>query len=186
LLRGQKTQYAIKAKQLGAGDPSPDNVRPILPGLRLTRDDSSTLEVYGGTLDVTSGVLTVSMARYLLGQSAEDWRWDRSNNYYYLANTETILAGRKRAGSLLCSIAVKYPATTVAEFRDAPAWNILFVGNMNIRPDEEVGALGTGAKFREWLASREEAVEVVYELEAPVTYQLTQTEVERAVRELRR
>jgi hypothetical protein len=162
----------------------------IYPMMRLASETDRTFEpyqgqtidisfpseagtVYGGTLDVTSGVLTVSMARYLLGQSAEDWRWDRSNNYYYLANTETILAGRKRAGSLLCSIAVKYPATTVAEFRDAPAWNILFVGNMNIRPDEEVGALGTGAKFREWLASREEAVEVVYELEAPITYQLS-------------
>lgn len=38
--------------QEGTGDPSPENVRPITPGLTFTRDDDSVLSVYGGTLTV--------------------------------------------------------------------------------------------------------------------------------------
>lgn len=41
-----------------AGTWSPySNICPITPGLTLVRDDESTLEVYGGTLDAATGVL---------------------------------------------------------------------------------------------------------------------------------
>ena len=46
--------YDFLPIQEGTGDPSPENVRPITPGLTLTRDDNTTLEVWGGSLTVNA------------------------------------------------------------------------------------------------------------------------------------
>lgn len=55
-------EYEISLTQSGTGTPSPSNVRPITAGLSITRDDSTTLEVYGGKLtlnvDGTSTLLS--------------------------------------------------------------------------------------------------------------------------------
>ena len=55
-----QTVFTFEASQEGTGNPSPTNIRPIVPGFSLLRDDGTTLDVYGGSLDVTSGVLTVT------------------------------------------------------------------------------------------------------------------------------
>lgn len=49
------TEITIPVKQLGSGDPSPDNVRPIV-GYQI--DGIGT--VYGGELNIESGVLTLT------------------------------------------------------------------------------------------------------------------------------
>lgn len=48
----QSGDHSFLPIQDGSGDPSPENVRPIRPGLTFTRDDDSVLSVYGGTLTV--------------------------------------------------------------------------------------------------------------------------------------
>ena len=75
--------------QSGTGDPSPQNVRPIVPwnGLKVYHSGADTSEytetdisfpspVYGGTLDVVSGVLRVQWAGFTAtwgdGDSATD------------------------------------------------------------------------------------------------------------------
>ena len=50
----QSGDHSFLPIQEGTGDPSPENVRPIHPGLTFTRDDDSVLSVYGGTLTVNS------------------------------------------------------------------------------------------------------------------------------------
>lgn len=65
---------AIEPVQSGSGDPSPSNVRPISgwTGANVTVNDevlsinweTEAGTVYGGTLDVTTGVLTVDTTRY--------------------------------------------------------------------------------------------------------------------------
>ena len=71
----------IDPVQKGTGDPSPDNVRPISgwteanvwvkPTYDPTANPTAALQlgqtVYGGTIDVTKGVLTVDMAIVDLG-----------------------------------------------------------------------------------------------------------------------
>ena len=87
----------ITAVQQGEGTPSPDNVRPIngliaanlwhgaaydaaaSPGLTAALPEA----VYGGTLDWTTGVLTVTHRMIqLTGSSAEDWKKNGSGHYY--------------------------------------------------------------------------------------------------------
>lgn len=46
--------YDFLPIQEGTGDPSPENIRPITPGLTITRDDNTTLEVWGGSLTVNA------------------------------------------------------------------------------------------------------------------------------------
>lgn len=57
--------YDFLPIQAGTGDPSPENIRPITPGLTLTRDDNTTLEVYGGSLTVNAdGTGTITSKYY--------------------------------------------------------------------------------------------------------------------------
>ena len=191
LLREQKTQYAIKAKQLGTGDPSPDNVRPILPGLRLIRDDSSTLEVYGGTLDVTNGVLTVTH-RCVSFDGTENWGVvnNPDNIRYYV----TVTVGDDfTIGSEVYSHTVYNPQVKISQASTDVQYGA------RIYKTTTAGALrmiiclpgmpGTKDDFLSMLATWATAgtpLQVCYALTEPVTYQLTPQEVERAVRELRR
>lgn len=65
----QASDHAFLPIQEGYGDPSPDNIRPIRPGLSFVRDDNSTLDVYGGTLTVNengTGIIDVSYSGVIL------------------------------------------------------------------------------------------------------------------------
>ena len=73
-LNAEDVVVSIEPVQAGSGDPSPDNVRPITgwTGANVTVNEdvlditfpSEAGTVYGGTLDVTTGVLTVDR-RYI-------------------------------------------------------------------------------------------------------------------------
>lgn len=57
--------YDFLPIQAGTGDPSPENIRPITPGLTFTRDDSTTLTVWGGSLTVNAdGTGTITSKYY--------------------------------------------------------------------------------------------------------------------------
>ena len=71
----------ITATQEGSGEPSPTNIRPIHAGLTIVRDDDSVLEVYGGELDVLTGVLTLN--KWCV--QAKDLRTNYINWVYYSA-----------------------------------------------------------------------------------------------------
>lgn len=85
---------AIEPAQSGSGDPSPENVRPISgwTGANVTvNDDVFSIDfpteagtVYGGTLDVTTGVLTVDTARIALSSLFFDVI---NTHYFYSAVT---------------------------------------------------------------------------------------------------
>lgn len=83
--------------QSGSGDPSPENIRPITgyTGANVYQSGADTSNpttipitfpteagtVYGGTLDVTTGVLTVKWA------TAKVMSFTRTNNYNFYRNT---------------------------------------------------------------------------------------------------
>ena len=83
----------IEATQQGSGDPSPDNVRPIVgvSEVNITQQVTDTPEriytinlggtYYGGVLDVTNGVLTVTK----IGKLIKDLNlsYSSSNSYFY-------------------------------------------------------------------------------------------------------
>lgn len=185
----ERTFYAIAPKQSGAGDPSPDNVRPILPGLRLIMDDSSTLEVYGGTLTVTSGVLTVTH-RCVSFDGTENWGVvNNSDNIRYFVSAATdgnCVIGSDIYSHTVYNPNIRTPASSASVQYGAKLYEVNVSGLIRMilcLPDMP----GTAADFKAMLAAWAQAgtpLQVCYELAEPVTYQLTPQEVERAVREL--
>ena len=74
------TEITIPVKQLGSGDPAPDNIRPIV-GYQI--DGIGT--VYGGELNIETGVLTVKYGSALL--SEQTWTGPTTNIFRFTLNT---------------------------------------------------------------------------------------------------
>lgn len=101
----------INALQEGEGTPAPDNVRPII-GFANTRIDNNSVittidhgaagTVYGGTLNVLTGVLTVTWHAIDLGSLT--WTYDPDSvpsNPYFFCQRDTVQVSTR---DLLCSI----------------------------------------------------------------------------------
>ena len=61
----ENKEIVISAVQSGEGNPSPTNIRPISAGLTIEMDDSTTLEVYGGSLNPVTGKMTITHDIYI-------------------------------------------------------------------------------------------------------------------------
>lgn len=95
----QSLTVAFDPEQSGSGDPSPDNIRPILTrsGLTLYHGADQAAEgyeysyafgqaIYGGTLNVATGVLTVDKTGLILTGTETNWgtAGSGSRTYYRL------------------------------------------------------------------------------------------------------
>lgn len=102
----KKLIVGIDPAQDGTGDPTPQNVRPIVGrsavnvvlSPTLDAQDGTTYPVslggtyYGGTLDVIKGILTIDTAYFsYTGSSSEYWTTYTYNNYTYFACSIDIL-----------------------------------------------------------------------------------------------
>lgn len=171
----------INPVQSGSGDPSPTNIRPITgwsavelstSGADTSTPTTATIQlgqtVYGGTLNLLTGVLTIDKAYKLLtGDSSEDWNRYSSTGFYY--KTSDMMSGLALDG--LSNIA---PTKTKVN-----TYGALFGSNNNWiyfgRSQSEWG-VSTVEELRTWLASHN--IQVVYPLANPQTVQLTPTQVE--------
>ena len=123
-------------------------------------------EVYGGTLDIVSGVLTVTQGYYELPSTLD---WSTSSvlvGRYYIKNA-TLNIGAKRFGRLICNQAkgVQVSTTVLGEcYLDT---NGQFAVNTSY---------STVADFKQSIAGN--PIAIAYELATPQTYQLTPTQVE--------
>lgn len=180
----------IEPVQSGSGDPSPDNVRPISgwTGANIyvsPTDDpadgrtysvefpSEAGTVYGGTLDVTSGVLTVDRAMVKIS----DLSWTYVSNYAYM-NTQSLSNVLPRPASnttpldgLLCS------AYKTASAQQAGSGNVNGTTAVDLNGGLRCKDLAyTNATA--WKTAMGNQT-IVYPLATPVTYQLTPTEISR-------
>ena len=125
--------------------------------------------VYGGSLDVTTGVLTVDRVNVKLLKS---WDWKKSSNigdFYISSTTVTDVLGGSRVNNkeILCSHA-KF-VTTSAEKNIGDCWN-----NSNYH----FYIISTDNSLNDWKNYLDENdVYICYYLATPITYQLTPTEV---------
>lgn len=182
---GAKTLYTIGLKQQGTGDPAPDNVRPILPGLTLVRDDDSVLEVYGGTLDTASGVLTVTH-EIVTNDGTVFWMIASGFNpiaFYRLAS------GPSPSGNVVGVFSHFRLAQVITNAGYGAKFYVYNGLRIIVRFDDDYSEKPTTAdEMKAWCmtqAQRGTPFQAVYPLATPVTYQLTQAEVKRAVRELK-
>lgn len=155
--------------QLGSGDPSPTNVRPILPATTLNIGGTD-VPVYGGTLNVTTGVLTVDKVKQridaLPNSISYDQTWHRFlSNFLYEPKVYPI-----RTAPVLCScyksITDGRPITEVPDFScylDSGDGHIMFHDTRYDNVSSFINGVGNQS--------------FVYELATPTTYQLTPTEL---------
>ena len=180
-----KCKIEINAVQSGSGDPSPTNVRPI-SGFNggnvnvsptTNAQDGTTYSVswqsqagtvYGGNIDLVSGVLTVTHT-YLTDVEKLTWTMETTSqgNIFSCNN----ISDKARNYNFLCN---KYKA--VAQ----PRQNLL---NGEIGTYNSTNALkrlsicdNSFATISDFIASLS-SLFIIYEVEKPFTYQLTPTQV---------
>jgi hypothetical protein len=170
--------------QSGSGNPSPDNVRPISGWTGCNITVSPTLDaenretysitfpseagtVYGGTLDVTTGVLTVDRAIY----NAKDFRYsnlttlnDRTGKYVYARNVFSI--------SDSASISNRYKRKSVSLWESLSFGEYLSTISLVMTVPNSVTTIAEATAYFE-----ENETFIVNKIAAPITYQLAPTEV---------
>lgn len=165
--------YDFLPIQEGTGDPSPENVRPITPGLTLTRDDNTTLEVWGGSLTVNAdGSADVVATIVGLDLGTKTWTKPASGRFYTEqtgmktpANTDTWLP------NWYCS---NYKVENYNNLSDD---NCIYCLNLNqIRIKDSRYADADATTFKTVMSG----VQFCYELATPVTYSLSVAETSRA------
>ena len=129
--------------------------------------------VYGGTLDMVSGVLVVDRAMVTFDGS-DNTGWQRiaaygtSTRFDYRGQRDTV----KPKGSVLCNM---LPKGTIGT-QNTECINVhASVGDIQIQIATGRLSADTVAGLMEYLAGH--TLQVVYELAAPITYQLTPVEV---------
>lgn len=169
----------IEPVQSGTGTPSPDNVRQISGWESVSVTVSPTQDaqdgtttpvnlgrtVYGGTLDVVSGVLTVDRAMVDLGTL--DWTYSATDRTFW-----TSLSSAKRPCTLVCSNYPQDHASMVQAIADKTIWNerYAYISTNIVIKDTTYTSV---ADFKTAMSG----VQLVYELATPQTYTLTPTEV---------
>ena len=190
-----------------SGDPSPTNVCPITgwTGMHIYRqavydasgDPTLSIDweteagtVYGGTLDVTNGVLTVTHAKCTMDgvttnhQVTAKGASDTNNNYYFnLAEADTLgkastgwySPAQLIAGGIMCSVlrvGVYYDGN-LPNFGAYKGSGGYFQPRFTFPLDDEIQSVANcNAWFADMLAAGT-PVEFIYKLATPLTYQLT-------------
>ena len=132
--------------------------------------------IYGGNLDVVSGVLTVDRAIVDLGNMS--WGWS-SNGYFFSSTIQSLIEPPKTASEKTTAICSMYKAETTNDIRDNTVDSAFGVVQVN-------SGVNTG---RVWIRDTSKGTDtaafktavtgqtLVYPLATPQTYQLTPTEV---------
>ena len=183
----------ITAIQSGSGDPSPANIRPISghDGLTLYHSGADTSNpdvysvafpseagtVYGGTYDVTTGVLTVTHEAHVFSGNENVFIVGSGNGTY--VRIQIGPNGYVRSQRGVCS---HFPGANIAASNTNAGVFVQAVlkGHSMIafrwNTDDDTNIPTTVADWQSFFAAQYEAgtpVTVVYELANPVTYNLT-------------
>lgn len=177
----------IEPVQSGSGNPSPENVRAISgwAGCNVTvsptadTQDGTTYSipfgeagtVYGGTLDVVSGLLTVDTVITTINDLA--WTWNSQRSIFY-----TVIAEKENAkdNAVMCEM-LPYKGTT-----DSIPHAVIAIGESGVASSINTsqpyiycrhGSISTQAALKAAVGTSK----ISYKLATPRTYQLTPTEI---------
>lgn len=163
----------ITALQEGTGDPSPDNVRPIVgwDSVTLTHNGETHTRalpetVYGGTLDWRTGLLTVTHSAKEF-DGTEDWRVYNDGFYAIAALPGCVLATNNQLAETVCSHYI-YGGLATGSY-------MLTTTSGTISPRYINTGYGTVEEWKSYIKSQYAAgtpVEVAYKLATPYTIQL--------------
>ena len=170
----------INPVQSGEGDPSPDNVRPISGWTGMTVNangteipiswESEAGTLYGGSLDVLNGILTVDRKRVVYDGTNATWRMYTVSGVIRMQtqvddmlNVKDITYNGEYV--VICNIGKTQIPDAIGTVRN-------YQQRLWYYPP---AGIDTVESFNAWLA--ENNLEVVYMLADPITYQLTPTEI---------
>ena len=160
--------------QSGSGIPSPTNVRPIFPATILNIGGVD-VPVYCGSLDINTGVLTITHNSFTVGEKT--WsRYSTEGNYKFRVVLSDGKPGLNTTANDSFSSAYK-----LVKF-DSLADSInCFSDTANTTAAISVydSSFGSGT-IEEFVVARSD-VRFVYELRSPITYQLTPIELQNAI-----
>ena len=127
--------------------------------------------VYGGTLDVTTGTLTVDRIGFELSSTFKSWTQGSSNRYYYYDSVLLYVTSSNREYTAICD-----------KLKGVGGWGDVLYSNMCIGGTYNAAGIGiklndntTMEEFTSWIDT--EKPFVVSYLKNNVTYQLTPEEV---------
>jgi hypothetical protein len=170
----------INPVQSGEGDPSPTNVRPISGWTGMTVNangteipiswESEAGTLYGGSLDVLNGILTVDRKRVVYDGTNATWRMYTASG---VIRMQTQVDDMVNVGGItyngeyvvICNIGKTQTPDAIGTVRN-------YQRRLWYYPP---AGIDTVESFNSWLA--ENNLEVVYMLAGPITYQLTPTEI---------
>ena len=178
----------IVAVQEGSGDPSPTNVRNILgwTGVNVTRTGAESTDsqvysvnwtteagdVFGGTIDVTTGTLTVTYES--VDMASLSWTYQEVyNNPFFSAGLQ-----RRKFGTNLINAICEIYATmgvtmTLAQFGQNADNLVMNLNGGSASIKVRDNAYNDVASFIAAVSGKK----IVFELATPLTYQLTPTEI---------
>lgn len=186
-------QIKITAKQTGTGDPSPTNIRPIsgFTGASISVNGNTVAvswqteagTVYGGVLDVTTGTLTVNKMGFVF-DGDENWNIAATgtNRVFRLNSAFNPGIVRARDNTYICNMAILTRQISGIENLGVSYWFF--------RTTDSTGSSGqfdllvgtstddvnmTIEEFKTMLTST--PMVVVADIQVPVTYTLTPTEI---------
>jgi archaellum component FlaC len=187
-------KVGIEPVQEGSGDPSPENIRPISGHTEANvvvspttdtedgttyniqfKDGDNPLTVYGGTLDVVSGVLTVD--RLCVTYSDTDKKKNSSFRLYPAPSNALVTNADSEQPSPLF-ICDKYKFMSIAEIVSTTAENIgigISKTSTSFYIKDTAMLQMTLEEAQTYLSSH--PIDVVYPLATPIAYQLTPTQV---------
>ena len=150
-------------------------IKPMLQigGTEPTAYEPFTNTIYGGTLDLTTGVLTVDMASITFdGSNDEDW------SYYSIAtgNLFRYFLNRRKQGALSGSSSIVSCCNSFSKsINESTGRTNGHYSGANKNTDFVYDDCTDLTSWRAYLASN--PIQLVYELETPLVYQLTPTEI---------
>lgn len=170
----------IVPTQSGSGDPSPTNIRPITgwDGAEIHNNEtvysviwSEAGTVYGGTLDVTNGTLTVTMAMTSVADLS--WYYYASGHYFY-ANIPSRFTNSQGGTGIGDSYAF-YGTLASSDVSGMPDGYFMFPNSASQKYIYvKDSRYTTAAAFKSAMGT----ASFLYTVNTPVSYDLTPTEIE--------
>lgn len=173
-----KVKSYINFIQTGSGDPAPDNIRPITGRDSVTITANSVDHmislgetVYGGSLDVTTGVLTVTNVSVDMGSL--DWSRKRTSTtyFYFIATPEPFKADNFNFISSVYNN-VQQIRTRLND-KEMGLFN-----NTSTETYRQIVVRDDDYETAETFIASVTGQQIVYELATPITVQLTPTQIE--------
>lgn len=128
--------------------------------------------VYGGTLDMVSGVLTVDKAMIDLGTGVNSWTYYSAQSYFYAIPPHRFINGQ--SGDGLCESYAFFGTKSSASASSLPDKSFMFTSNAGNR---YIYVKDTDYTTAEDFKTAVTGKKLVYTLDEPIVYQLTPQEI---------